>query len=65
MRKVTQVGEVNPSEDNICRTLKAQYYKNNINNLLEVGAFGCSGVWAYFGDSDEKQRDNNRRIDAT
>lgn len=56
MAKIVIVGSVNASDnDDICRTLKAQYYKNNINNLLEQGAFGCTGVYVYVQEvKDEK-----------
>jgi hypothetical protein len=27
-----------------CRTIKAQYYKNNVTNLLSSGSFGATGV---------------------
>lgn len=35
---------INETKDELCRTIKAQYYKNGLANLNEQGAFGCSGA---------------------
>ena len=37
---------VNPddNDNNISRTIKAQYWKNSISNIFHKGTFGCTGV---------------------
>lgn len=41
------VDSLNPCTDGLCRTLKAQYFKNNVKNLCEPAKYGCSGAIAY------------------
>ncbi len=31
-------------DNDICRTIKAQYWKNSISNIFHKGTFGCTGV---------------------
>ena len=38
------VEELNPMNDNTCRTIKNQYYKNSVPNFESHGTFGASGV---------------------
>ena len=45
--KVICISVLNGDSDELCRTLKAQYYKNNVKNLGEWGIYGCSGAIAY------------------
>jgi hypothetical protein len=35
---------LNVDKGGCCRTIKAQYYKNNVTNLLSSGSFGATGV---------------------
>lgn len=35
---------LNTDKDGLCKTIKAQYYKNSTKNFLEKGAFGATGV---------------------
>lgn len=37
---------INPdsTDERISRTIKAQYYKNGIDNIFRQGTFGCTGV---------------------
>lgn len=35
---------INPEPDGVSRTIKAQYYKNGLANILHKGTFGCTGV---------------------
>ena len=44
MINIIMVDALNPDSDDYCRTLKAQYYKNNVKNLGEWGIYGCSGA---------------------
>lgn len=51
------IGSLNPSEDgDYCRTIKAQYYKNNIENLMEQGTFGYTGAYRYLENSSKDPR---------
>ena len=34
-------------QDGFCRTLKYQYQKNSVENLLRTGSYGCSGAIEY------------------
>ena len=37
---------VNPDDkdNDVCRTIKSQYWKNSISNIFHKGTFGCTGV---------------------
>ena len=45
--RVLYISALNDDTDGLCRTLKAQYYKNNVKNLGEWGIYGCSGAIVY------------------
>lgn len=45
--RVISISALNGDSDGLCRTLKAQYYKNNVKNLGEWGIYGCSGAIVY------------------
>ena len=44
---VVYIDALNPDSDGYCRTLKAQYYKNNIKNLAEWGNLWMFGCYSY------------------
>lgn len=46
MTGVIEVGALNPHEDGLCRTLKAQYSKNGVQNFARTDSFGATGVIA-------------------
>lgn len=46
MTGVIEVGALNPHEDGSCRTLKAQYSKNGVQNFARTDSFGATGVIA-------------------
>lgn len=50
---VISILALNGDSDGLCRTLKAQYYKNNVKNLGEFGIYGCSGAIAYVEYEDD------------
>lgn len=35
---------LNPEPNGMCRTIKAQYYRNSLNNFLRGGGYGATGV---------------------
>ena len=51
--EVIYISSLNDAADGLCRTLKAQYYKNNVKNLGECGIYGCSGAIAYVEYEDD------------
>ena len=53
MNKVIWIDAFNSDSDGYCRTLKAQYYKNNIKNLAEWGIYGRSGAIVFVEDTNE------------
>ena len=50
---VIYIYALNDDVDGLCRTLKAQYYKNNVKNLGEWGIYGCSGAIVYVEYEDD------------
>lgn len=44
VQKDNLVLEVNPEDDGTSRTIKAQYYKNGLANLIRRDSFGCTGA---------------------
>ena len=53
-QNLKKVVPFNTASDGICRTIKAQYYKNGFRNFtfFEDGGFGATGVLEYIGQGD-------------
>lgn len=47
---------VNAEKDGTTRTIKAQYYKTSIANMIRTGSQGATGVMAEFSDTDWRIR---------
>lgn len=50
-----KVVPINATPDGLCRTIKAQYYKNGFRNstFFEDGGFGATGVLEMYEEDDK------------